>query len=83
MPMKRQWKIKLGSVGRRLTHLYNGNACTGMRYEVYLNGVVADGPEKGRDVVLDLSPDDADALAVKLTEWAAITRKANKEAGQS
>lgn len=78
MAVKRQWPIRLEAVGTGLRHLWTGGTCTGMRYVVYVNAVVTDGAEKGRDVALELTPDAADSLAAKLTAQAAYTRRKNE-----
>lgn len=79
MAVRRQWVMHLAAVGTRLRHDYSGNTCTGMRHVVYVNAVVSDGTEKGRDLVLELSPDAADSLAAKLTSQAAYTRRRYEE----
>jgi hypothetical protein len=78
MSVKRQWPIRLEAVGTGLRHFYIKYTLTETRYVVYVNAVVTDGAEKGRDVALELSPDAADSLAAKLTAQAAYTRRKNE-----
>lgn len=80
MTVKRQWLLRThANVGTRLRHLYNGNTMTGASFVIYMGMSVADGPQKDRDVVLELTPEEAEVLADRLTRQAAYTRKRNQE----
>lgn len=78
MGLRRQWAARVESVGTRLKHFYTGNTLTGARYTVYLNVVITDGPEKGREVVLELDPLEAEILAGRLTKQAVHTQTKNE-----
>jgi hypothetical protein len=78
MAVKRTWAVAPGSTGRRLRHLYTGSTLTGMRYEAYVTGLIADGPEKGREIVMPMDGDSAIALGQRLISLGNLVNNVNR-----
>jgi hypothetical protein len=81
MALRQQWTAKVFSIGQRFRHLYEGGTATGGRYEVYLDLVVRGGREAGREIVLEMTTDEALDLAKRLRTRAAETAAYNKARG--
>lgn len=79
--LKQMWAAKVTFVGTHLRHLYEGNTMTGIRHEVYVVAQVGEGREKGREITLEMTNEEALKFANDLRLRALENGHRNKARG--
>lgn len=73
--VKATWWATVRNIGMTFRHYYDGNTCTGARYEVIVR-VMLD-RETDRDVSISLTPEDARKWAFALNHYADKAEREN------